>query len=110
MAELIESGRIVDVIVLVLVAEGVVLAGLLLRRRGRALPTPGMLLNLAAAGCLLLGLRATFSGAAWTLAGMWLGAALLAHVGELLLRLRDCDDNLDDKRRGQPGRPPQNKA
>jgi len=106
MAALIESGRIVDLILLVLVAEGAVLAALSLRRRGPVLPTSGMLLNLAAAACLLLGLRAAFTGAAWTLAGMWLGAALLAHVGELLLRLRDGADD----RRGQPRRPPQNKA
>lgn len=106
MAELIESGRIVDLILLVLVAEGVVLAALALRRRGPVLPTSGMLLNLAAAACLLLGLRAAFTGAGWTLAGMWLGASLLAHVGELVLRLRN---GIDDHH-GQRGRPPQNKA
>jgi hypothetical protein len=36
----------------------------------------------------LLGLRAVLVGADWRLAGFWLGLAGLAHLGDLLQRLR----------------------
>lgn len=111
-AALIESGRVVDLILLVLVAEGAVLAALSLKRQAK-LPLPGLLLNLVAAGCLVLGLRAVFSDAGWVLAGVWLGGALLAHVGELALRLGYCYDTRRDNpydNRRPPGPGPQNKA
>lgn len=88
MAALIESGRIAGLILVVLVLEGVVLSALVLFRRQR-LPLAGLLLNLAAGACLLLGLRAVFTGADWKLAGAWLGAAGLAHAADVILRLRD---------------------
>jgi len=87
MASLIESGRIVDLILLVLIVEAAVLVALL-RLRRLQVPVSGLLLNLVAAACLVVGLRAALSGDDWRLAGAWLGAALLAHAGELTLRLR----------------------
>jgi len=87
MAALIESGRIAGLILAVLVLEGAVLSALVLFRHQR-LPLAGLLLNLAAGGFLLLGLQAVFTGADWKLAGAWLGAAFLAHAGDLTLRLR----------------------
>jgi len=87
MANLIETGRIVDVIVALLLLEGAILA-VVLRALGRHGLLAGLLFNLAAGAFLLLGLRAVVNGADWRLAGMLLGAALIAHAGDLVLRLR----------------------
>jgi len=86
MANLIESGRIVDLIFAVLLVEAAVLV-VLLRARGRRGLLAGVLLNLAAGALLLLGLRALWGGADWRLAGALLGGAFLAHVVDLVLRL-----------------------
>lgn len=84
---LFESGRIVDLILGLMLLEALVICflGLALRYR---LPVPGLLFNLAAGAALLLALRAVLSNAGWHVVGMWLICALLAHVGDLLLRLR----------------------
>jgi len=87
MAELIASGRIVDLILAILVAEAAILIGLAVVGRLPARLT-GLLRNLAAAGFLLLGARMILVGADWKLTGACLGAALFAHVGDLILRLR----------------------
>lgn len=64
MTALIESGRIVDVILVVLIAE-VVLLFALTRVRRLHVPLAGLLLNFAAGGSLLLGLQAVLNGAGW---------------------------------------------
>ncbi len=87
MAELFESGRIVELIVAAMVLEALVLLALYLRGRVRV-PIAGLLLNLAAGVCLLLALRAVLTGSEWSIAGAWLAAALAAHVADLALRLR----------------------
>jgi len=87
MAELIETGRIIELILLVLIAEGALLIVLAMRRR-LGVGLPALLLNLAAGAFLLLGLRAVMIGAEWVEAGAWLGAAGLAHAGDLVLRIR----------------------
>lgn len=80
----VESGRIVDLILLLVALEALWLAWWLRRRGGvlRLLP------NLVAGACLLLALRAGLTGAG----GAWLGAALLcafaAHLADLAIRLR----------------------
>jgi len=87
MIELIESGRIADLILVLMVLEGVVLVVLGLSGRLNA-PVIGLLLNLAAGGFLLLGLGAAFGGSGWMTVGAWLSGALLAHLGDLAIRLR----------------------
>lgn len=87
MAELFDSGRIVDLILALMLVEAVVICGLALIWRVR-IPVAGLLLNLAAGACLLLALRAVLTGAGWALAGVWLTLALLAHVSDLVHRLR----------------------
>lgn len=87
---LIESGRIIDVILLILLLEAAVLVAFGATRRPDW-PISGLLLNLAAGAFLLLGLRALLLGADWRLAGFWLGLAGLAHFGDLLQRLRKPD-------------------
>jgi hypothetical protein len=87
MASLFESGRIVELIVAAMALEALVFAALHLRGRLRV-PVAGLLLNLAAGACLLLALRTVLVGADWRVAGAWLAAAGLAHLGDLGLRLR----------------------
>jgi hypothetical protein len=87
MAGLFESGRIVDLILLLMILEALAILGWALLRRAR-LPITGLLLNLAAGACLLLALRAVLLGSGWTVAGAWLAGALGAHVADLIVRLR----------------------
>ncbi|MEE4639693.1 MAG: hypothetical protein V2J42_13225 [Wenzhouxiangella sp.] len=87
MVELIQSGRIVDLILALMVIEAAVVCGFAFASRLRV-PVAGLLLNLGAGACLLLALRSVATGAGWMAAGFWLSVALVAHVGDLFLRLR----------------------
>ena len=86
MGELFASGRIVDLILVIMIVEALVLYAFA-RRFGERVPLKGLLLNLAAGACLLLALRAVLTDAAWPLAAFWLGLALAAHLGDLAGRL-----------------------
>lgn len=84
MSVLFASGRIVDFILLLVLAEAVGLVALH-RATGHG-PAPGALLpNLAAGACLLLALRFALRGAAWPVLALCLLGSLVAH----LLDLRD---------------------
>lgn len=87
MTDLFESGRIVDLILILMALEALVLCVLALGSRFR-LPLAGLLLNLAAGACLLLALRAVLTDSGWWLAGAWLSGALAAHISDVVLRLR----------------------
>ena len=90
MNELFASGRVVDLVVLVMLLEAAVLW--YWRRQGRGgVATADLWPMLAAGGCLLLALRAALTGAPWPWVGLWLLLALLAHL-------------LDLQRRWQPAR------
>lgn len=93
MADWFESGRIVEWIVAGMVLEALVFAVLATRRRG--VPLAGLVLNLAAGACLLLALRAVLAGAAWTSAATWLSLALVAHVGDLIVRFSSARSATD---------------
>lgn len=87
MSALFESGRIADLVLAVLVLEGLLL--FLVRARTGAGPDPWALLPfLVAGGFLALALRAALVGASWS----WLAAALvgafLAHAVDLARRWR----------------------
>ena len=89
MQSLVASGRIVDLILLVMLLE---LAVLLLYRRltGRGLKPFDLVLLLLPVLFLLLALRAGLTGGAWTAVLAWLGAALLAHLADLSRRMRSA--------------------
>jgi len=87
MRELFSSGRIVDLILGVIVIEALILLGLAVAARWR-LPTFGMLMNLAAGAALLLALRSVLTDAGWLVTGAWLAAAFLAHLSDLVARVR----------------------
>jgi hypothetical protein len=84
---LFQTGRIVDLILLLMVVEG---AGLLLLRRrlGRGMPASEILAFLAAGATLMLGLRAALVGAGWGWIALALAVGGAAHLAFLLLRWR----------------------
>ena len=85
MAELYASGRVVDLIALIVFAEFAVLA-FLRWRTGRGLPPAALAATLAAGLFLLMALRAALQGRDWTVIAAWLLAAMAAHVVDLWLR------------------------
>jgi hypothetical protein len=87
MAEFFTSGRVADLVLLVLVLESAALV-LWHRRTGRGLP-PAAVLGLALPGvALVLALRAALVGAGWPFVAMALVGAFAAHLFDLAFRLR----------------------
>lgn len=85
MAELFESGRVVDLILALTALE----AGALLALRhftGRGLESASLVATLLAGCFLLLALRSAFENSGWIFTALFLFAALLAHVADLSLR------------------------
>lgn len=84
----IESGRIVDLILGLIVIEACLLV-LWLRSRSKSQRTAlrGLLANLAAGAFLLLALRSVLGGAGVVIVGSWLALALLAHLVDLAERM-----------------------
>ena len=85
MEQLIGSGRIVDLILVLVALEAVVL-GYMRARRGNGIEWRALLPNLLAGAALLLALRAAITGAAWPWIAAWLAAAGLAHLADLRTR------------------------
>jgi hypothetical protein len=85
MTAFLMSGRVIDLILLLVVAEA---AGLLLLRRatGRGVAPSALLANLAAGAFLLLALRCGLSGAGAAWVGLCLALALVAHLADLRSR------------------------
>lgn len=87
MAELFASGRLVDLILILVAIES---AGLLIYWRSRRQGvSPGDLLpNLFAGAFLLLALRLSLGGAGWELCCASLAAAGIAHLVDVARRWR----------------------
>lgn len=85
MADLVASGRIVDLILALVVLEAI---GLVVWRRltGRGIEPVGLVANLAAGACLLLALRAALTGSGWETIAAWLAASFVAHGVDLTRR------------------------
>ncbi len=87
MADWFASGRVID-LVLALVALEIIVLPWLLRKLGSRLSLTQLLPNIVAGMALMLALRASLAGAAWTWIALAMLAALLAHLIDLSLRLR----------------------
>lgn len=87
MQALFDSGRAADLILAVLVIEGVALA-LYHRITGRGLALSAVLPFLLAGAAFALSLRAAMTGAGWHLVAAPLLAALVAHLWDLAGRWR----------------------
>ena len=81
------SGRVADLILLVLVLEGL---GLAIHHRvtGRGIAFGAVLPFLLAGAAFALSLRAALTGAGWPLVALPLTAALAAHLWDLAARWR----------------------
>ena len=87
MAELFASGRIIDLILLGIIAE-VALLPALLRRLGSSLTLLDLLPNIVAGACLMLAVRLSLTQSAWFTIALALLLALAAHVFELTYRMK----------------------
>ena len=85
MSEWFASGRIIDVILLAMVAEGVLLAAVQ-ARTGRGLGTRPLLMTLTSGAALMLAVRAALVGASWGVVSACLMAGLAAHLLDLAAR------------------------
>lgn len=82
MAELFASGLVIDVIVALVVLEGLLLVSYR-RLTGRGPAPTDALVNLAAGLCLMLAVRAALVEAGWQWVAFWLFASLIAHFVDL---------------------------
>ena len=81
------SGRVVDLILVLMAAEAALLV--LLHARGYlAIPPLRLLPNLLAGACLLMALRAALTGAGLAQCSMWLLLGLGGHLLDLAARWR----------------------
>ena len=87
MAELFTSGRLVDLILMVVVLEAAALLWYWHRARRGIVPFD-LLPNLCAGAFLLLALRATLAGSGWMTVSGCLAAAGLAHLTYIYRRWR----------------------
>ncbi len=84
---LLVSPGLIDLILVVTVAEGIVLT-LLRRVNGRGLSAGAVARMLLPGFCLMLALRAALSGTDWPFVPLALTAALIAHLADLRGRWR----------------------
>ncbi len=82
--DLVLSGRIVDIMLVLVALE--VCAMLLFRGRRRAAPLAPLLVNTGAGVSLMVALRFALTDSSWLLISACLFAALLFHVADVTLR------------------------
>jgi hypothetical protein len=80
------DGSVTLVAIAVLAIEGAVL--FVIARSRRRFRTSAVVANLLSGLCLILALRAALVGDGATMIALWLGLGGLAHLGDLVLRLR----------------------
>ena len=85
--DLFATGRIVDLILVLVAVEGMAL-WLWHRRTGRGLPLPDLLGCLLPGACVFLALRLALVDTPWPWIALCLIAALAAHLADLARRLR----------------------
>lgn len=89
MTELIASGVIIDLILALMVAEGILL-WVHHRRTGQGLALADIALMLAAGACLMLAVRAALVGAGPHWIAACLAGSLVAHLADLVRRWRSA--------------------
>lgn len=89
MQALIESGRIVE-LMLAFIALEIAILGYLRLKRGMGPRLPAMLVNIGAGSCIMLALYCAQRDAAWQWIAMWLVLSLLCHVSDLFFRWRQA--------------------
>lgn len=87
MDELFGSGRIVDLILLLMLGEAIALSAYNYLT-GKELKPLDVLVALIPGACLLLALRGALTDGDWTSIALWLVAALITHLADLWRRQR----------------------
>ncbi len=87
MADWFASGRVIDLVLLLVLLEILALPWLL-RKFGSSLSVARLLPNITAGIALMLALRASLAGAPWMWMALALLAALAAHLTDLAMRIR----------------------
>ena len=87
MSELFASGRIVDLILLIVAIEAIALI-VYWRATGRGIAPRDLLPNLIAGALLLLALRLTLADAGWMAICVCLAAAGVANIVDIMRRWR----------------------
>jgi hypothetical protein len=85
--DLITSGRVVDVVLVVMAVEALAL-WLHHRRTGRGLPAAQIAVMMSAGVFLLLAMRAALTGGDWTMIAFCLTASFAVHLTDLASRWR----------------------
>lgn len=86
---LVQSGRIVEIALGLIAVELAVLTWARARARSAGLLLDlGLVAHLAAGAFLLLALRAALTGASWDVVPGWLLGGLVAHLVDLVARIR----------------------
>lgn len=84
---LFASGRMIDLILVLVVAEAIALT-VLWMRTGRGVSPRKLLPNLASGVALMLAVRAALTGAPWTQVALFLTVSFAAHVADIAVRWR----------------------
>ena len=79
------SGLATDLVLAIMMVEGVLLL-VYHRATGRGIAPSRLIPTLASGAFLVLALRAALTGAGWMAIAGLLGAALIAHLGDLAVR------------------------
>jgi hypothetical protein len=98
MADWIQSGRVVDVILVLMAAEAALLIGLWRWKRA-GLPPAATLAMLGAGALLLLAFRLAIDGASALAIAACLTGALLVHGADLAMRWRHAEANRENRDR-----------
>ncbi len=99
MAEFFSSGRVVDLILGLMLLEGLALS-LVWYRRGRGVPPLALWVNLAAGGAMLLAVRGALTGASWVWIWIPLLLALFTHLADVGVRWTYRARGLEPEGRG----------
>lgn len=87
MQELFATGRIADIVLVLMLLEGIALTALY-RTRHIGIDTVSLWINLAAGAALFLALKSALTHQEWTTTAAYLVAGLIAHVADLAARWR----------------------
>ena len=87
MSAFFSDGRVADLVLAFMLLEGAILA-VYRWRTGRGLAAGDLVGMLLAGAFLLMALRAALTGAPWGWIALWLVAALVAHIVDLVRRWR----------------------
>lgn len=85
MESLFATGQIADVVLALMVLEGIALTALYLAK-GIGMAPRAVWINLAAGAALFLALRSALAGDHWHVTAAFLVAGLIAHAADLAIR------------------------